>query len=56
VREEVADICRALALGAALLRRLGQWTEAARLEGLFGLVEERLGPAQPAAAEGMSGS
>ena len=46
MREEVVEICGALALGGSLLRRLGLWAEAARLEVLFGTVEERLAGSQ----------
>ena len=48
VRDEVAEICGALALGGSLLRRLGLGAEAARLEALFGAVEERLAESQRA--------
>ena len=41
-RDEVADICGALALGGALLYRLGLRPEAERLEVLFGSVRARL--------------
>ena len=41
-RDEVADICGALALGASLLRRLGLGAESTRLEALFDVVEDRL--------------
>jgi hypothetical protein len=34
-RDEVADICGALALGASLVRRLGLGAESTRLEALF---------------------
>ncbi len=46
MRDEVAAICGALALGGSLLRRLGLGAEAARLEALFGTVEERLAGSQ----------
>jgi hypothetical protein len=49
LREEVVEVCGALALGASLLRRLGLGAEAARLEVLFGAVEVRLAQAQPSA-------
>jgi len=49
VREEVAEICGALALGGSLLRRLGLCAEAGRLEALFGAVEARLAESQPPA-------
>ena len=42
LKDEVVEICGALALGGSLLRRLGLCAEAARLEELFGAVEERL--------------
>ncbi len=42
LRDEVADICGALALGGSLLRRLGLGAEAARLESLYGAVAARL--------------
>ncbi len=42
LKEEVAEICGALALGASLLRRLGLGSEASRLEILFSMVESRL--------------
>jgi hypothetical protein len=42
LKEEVAEICGALALGASLLRRLGLGFEASRLEALFSVVESRL--------------
>jgi hypothetical protein len=49
LKEEVATMCGALALGASLLRHRGLEVEATRLEGLFRRVEQRLGPAQPEA-------
>jgi hypothetical protein len=49
LRDEVVEICGALALGGSLLRRLGLCAEAARLEALFGAVEGRLAEAQPPA-------
>ena len=56
-RDEVVEICGALALGGTLLRRLGLGAEAARLEALFGGSEERLAEAQrPAALSSASGS
>jgi hypothetical protein len=42
LRDEVADICGALALGGSLLRRLGLGTEALRFESLYGAVAARL--------------
>ena len=56
LREEVAEICGALALGGTLLRRLGLDGEAERLEALFGAVEGRLAGSQSAAAFSASGS
>ena len=50
LRDEVADICGALALGGSLLRRLGLGLEAARLEALFAAVEERLSETPPGGA------
>ena len=48
-RDEVADICGALALGGTLLHRLGLRPEAERLELLFDSVQARLaGQAPPA--------
>lgn len=52
VRDEVADICGALALGGSLLRRLGLGAEAARFESLYVAVAARLAeggqsPAEP---------
>ena len=49
LRAEVVEICGALALGGSLLRRLGLGAEAARLEALFGAVQDRLAEAQSAA-------
>jgi hypothetical protein len=42
LKEEVFEICGALALGESLLLRLGMTTEAARLGALFDKVEGRL--------------
>ena len=42
LRDEVADICGALALGGSLLRRLGLAAEAVRFESLYGAVAARL--------------
>jgi hypothetical protein len=50
VKEEVFDICGALALGESLLRRLGMTAEADRVSALFDRVEARLSEAQPPAA------
>ena len=49
MKDEVAEICGALALAGALLRRLGLGSEAERLEALFGAVEGRLAETQSAA-------
>jgi hypothetical protein len=46
LRDEVAEICGALALGGTLLRRLGLGPEAERLEALFDAVEGRLAECQ----------
>jgi hypothetical protein len=46
LRDEVVEICAALALGGSLLRRLGLCAEAGRLEALFGAVESRLAAGQ----------
>jgi hypothetical protein len=54
LREEVADICGALALGGSLLRRLGLGAEAVRLESLYGAVAARLAEAQLSAAPSLS--
>jgi hypothetical protein len=56
LKEEVAEICGALALGASLLRRLGLGAEASRLEALFGAVENRLTETQRQSAAAPSGS
>ena len=57
LRDEVVEICGALALGGSLLRRLGLCAEAARLEVLFGVVEARLAEAQlPVGLSSVSGS
>ena len=42
LRDEVADICGALALGGSLLRRLGLCPEAGRFEALYAAVAARL--------------
>jgi hypothetical protein len=55
-RDEIVEICGALALGGTLLRRLGLDNEAERLEALFGAVERRLAQSQSAAAFSASGS
>jgi hypothetical protein len=51
-RDEVADICGALALGASLLRRLGLGAESTRLEALFDVVEGRLRSAEATPSTG----
>ena len=48
--DEVVEICGALALGGSLVRRLGLGLEAARLEALFAVVQERLAEPPPALA------
>jgi hypothetical protein len=50
LRDEVVEICGALALGGSLLRRLGLSLEAARLEALFAAVQRRLAEPPPARA------
>jgi hypothetical protein len=54
LRDEVADICGALALGSSLLRRLGLGAEAVRFESLYGAVAARLaeGPQSSALSPG----
>jgi hypothetical protein len=48
LKDEVFDICGALALSESLLRRLGMPTEAAHLATVFEMVEGRLvAPAAP---------
>jgi hypothetical protein len=48
LKDEVFEICGALALGESLLRRLGRDAEAAHLGALFDVVEARLVvPAEP---------
>jgi hypothetical protein len=56
LRDEVVEICGALALGGTLLRRLGLDSEAERLEALFGTVEGRLAESQFPAAFSAAGS
>jgi hypothetical protein len=51
IRDEVADICGALALGGSLLRRLGLGAEAMRFESLYGTVAARLAEASQSSAE-----
>jgi hypothetical protein len=49
LKDEVFDICGALALGESLLKRLGMRAEAAHLAAVFEVVEGRLvAPLQPA--------
>jgi hypothetical protein len=47
LKEEVFEICGALALAESLLLRLGLTAEAGRLSGLFDAVEGRLVEPQP---------
>ena len=57
LRDEVVEICGALALGGTLLRRLGLGAEAERLEALFDAVEGRLAECQvPPPCSSASGS
>jgi hypothetical protein len=42
LKEDVFEICTALALGESLLRRLGHEAEATHLAGVFDAVEGRL--------------
>jgi hypothetical protein len=51
MRDEVADICGALALGGSLLRRLGLGAEAVRFESLYGAVAGRLAEGSQSSAE-----
>ncbi|HUE06152.1 MAG TPA: hypothetical protein VMP41_01915 [Acidimicrobiales bacterium] len=51
LRDEVADICGALALGGSLLRRLGLGAEAVRFESLYGAVAARLAEGSQSSAE-----
>ena len=51
LRDEVADICGALALGGSLLRRLGLGAEATRFESLYGAVAARLAEDGQSSAE-----
>jgi hypothetical protein len=46
VKEDVFEICAALALGESLLRRLGHDRSATRLAGVFDVVESRLAARQ----------
>jgi hypothetical protein len=48
VKEDVFEICAALALGESLLRRLGHDHGATRLAGVFDVVEGRLAARQSA--------
>jgi len=52
LKEEVYDICAALALSEAVLRRDGLETEAVHIAAVFDVVEGRL--AQPCAASSLS--
>jgi hypothetical protein len=57
LKEEVFDICGALALGESLLRQLGLADEATRLAELFDAVEGRLAePQLDGADDSSSGS
>jgi hypothetical protein len=47
VKDEVFDICGALALAQSLLTRLGQPDEAAHLAAIFEVVEGRLAEPLP---------
>jgi hypothetical protein len=47
LKEEVFEICGALALGESTLRQLGMLSEAARISVLFDDVEGRLAEPQP---------
>jgi hypothetical protein len=49
LKEEVFDICAALALGESLLIRLGMLPEAAHLAEVFSVVEGRLAAPQASA-------
>jgi hypothetical protein len=51
VRDEVADICGALALGGSLLRRLDLCAEAARFECLYRAVAARLAEGSQSSVE-----
>jgi hypothetical protein len=51
LRDDVADICGALALGGSLLRRLGQEAEALRFESLYCVVATRLAEVAQSSAE-----
>ena len=46
MKEDVFEICAALALGESLLRRFGHDGEATRLAGAFDVVEGRLAARQ----------
>jgi hypothetical protein len=50
LKEEVFEICAALALGESMLVRLGMPAEAARMAQLFDAVEGRLAQPQPSEA------
>jgi hypothetical protein len=47
LKEEVFEICGALALGESLLKHLGRPSEAAHLAAVFGVVEGRLVEPRP---------
>jgi hypothetical protein len=56
-KEEVFEICGALALAEALLSRSGREVDASRMAAVFDLVEAGLvRPAVPAADQGAAGS
>jgi hypothetical protein len=55
-KEEVFEICGALALGEALLRQAGLVAEADRMAGLFDSVEGRLAGTQPSGGVSSCGS
>jgi hypothetical protein len=48
LRDEVVNLCAAVALGISLLRRLDLAEEATRLEALYRVIEERLTAGAPA--------
>ena len=50
LKEEVYDVCSALALSESLLRQIGLVSEADYLAGVFDVVEGRLARTQPSAA------
>ena len=49
LKEEVYDVCSALALSESLLRQIGLISEANYLAAVFDVVEGRLARAQPSA-------